>query len=123
MIPKKTAPKFHGGNRTRERDRKGPWTGTFPGRRISGRQRDWDGAEEADDAAWAAPGVTKVERSHHDQLVCELRRSTRSAKPIDLLPSSLGTQGVCVQRLLWASTSTKNPDYRDVYCVEALIGA
>jgi transaldolase len=28
-----------------------------------------------------------------------------------------------VQRPLWASTSTKNPAYRDVYYVEALIGA
>ncbi len=28
-----------------------------------------------------------------------------------------------VQRLLWASTGTKNPDYSDVKYVEALIGA
>ncbi len=27
-----------------------------------------------------------------------------------------------MQRLLWASTSTKNPDYSDVYYVEPLIG-
>ena len=26
------------------------------------------------------------------------------------------------QRLLWASTGTKNPDYRDVYYVEELMG-
>ena len=31
-------------------------------------------------------------------------------------------QGARVQRLLWASTSTKNPDYSDVKYVEALIG-
>ena len=31
-------------------------------------------------------------------------------------------QGRAAQRLLWASTSTKNPDYRDVLCIEALIG-
>ena len=30
--------------------------------------------------------------------------------------------GAGVQRLLWASTSTKNPDYRDTKYVEALIG-
>jgi len=34
----------------------------------------------------------------------------------------LATKGARVQRLLWASTSTKNPDYSDVKYVEALIG-
>jgi transaldolase len=34
----------------------------------------------------------------------------------------LAAQGVRVQRLLWASTGTKNPDYSDVKYVEALIG-
>ena len=34
----------------------------------------------------------------------------------------LAAQGVRAQRLLWASTSTKNPDYSDVKYVEALIG-
>jgi transaldolase len=34
----------------------------------------------------------------------------------------LAPQGARVQRLLWASTSTKNPDYSDVKYVEALIG-
>ena len=33
-----------------------------------------------------------------------------------------GRQGCSCQRLLWASTSTKNPDYSDVKYVEALIG-
>jgi transaldolase len=36
--------------------------------------------------------------------------------------AALGTQGARVQRPLWASTSTKNPCYSDVYYVEALIG-
>jgi transaldolase len=31
-------------------------------------------------------------------------------------------QGVGVQRVLWASTSTKNPSYRDVIYVEELVG-
>ena len=31
-------------------------------------------------------------------------------------------RGAQVQRCLWASTSTKNPEYRDVLYVEALIG-
>ncbi|MGD0517019.1 MAG: transaldolase [Thermoguttaceae bacterium] len=34
----------------------------------------------------------------------------------------LAAKGARVQRLLWASTSTKNPNYRDVLYVEELIG-
>ncbi len=36
--------------------------------------------------------------------------------------TALAGQGAQVQRLLWASTSTKNPVYSDVYDVEPLIG-
>jgi transaldolase len=35
----------------------------------------------------------------------------------------LAAQGATTQRCLWASTSTKNPDYRDVMYVEELIGS
>jgi transaldolase len=35
----------------------------------------------------------------------------------------LADAGASAQRCLWASTSTKNPDYRDVLYVEQLIGA
>ncbi len=35
---------------------------------------------------------------------------------------SLEEQGANKQRLLWASTSTKNPDYSDVLYVESLVG-
>jgi transaldolase len=35
---------------------------------------------------------------------------------------ALAAQGARVQRPLWASTSTKNPEYRDVMYVEELIG-
>jgi transaldolase len=35
----------------------------------------------------------------------------------------LAVAGASPQRCLWASTSTKNPDYRDVLYVEELIGA
>jgi transaldolase len=35
---------------------------------------------------------------------------------------ALRAQGASAQRCLWASTSTKNPDYRDVIYVEELIG-
>jgi transaldolase/glucose-6-phosphate isomerase len=34
----------------------------------------------------------------------------------------LREKGASVQRMLWASTSSKNPRYRDVYIAEALIG-
>jgi transaldolase / glucose-6-phosphate isomerase len=36
---------------------------------------------------------------------------------------TLAAKGAQTQRLLWASTSTKNPKYRDVLYVEELIGA
>src|SRR5262249_3662423 len=36
---------------------------------------------------------------------------------------ALAAKGAQVQRLLWASTSTKNKKYRDVMYVEELIGA
>jgi transaldolase / glucose-6-phosphate isomerase len=36
---------------------------------------------------------------------------------------ALSAKGAQTQRLLWASTSTKNPKYRDVLYVEELIGA
>jgi len=35
---------------------------------------------------------------------------------------ALRAKGASAQRCLWASTSTKNPDYRDVVYVEELIG-
>jgi transaldolase len=34
----------------------------------------------------------------------------------------VAAQGARTQRLLWASTGTKNPDYSDVKYIEALIG-
>jgi transaldolase len=40
----------------------------------------------------------------------------------DGLWHGLARRGARVQRLLWASTSTKNPAYPDTYYVEALIG-
>ncbi len=36
---------------------------------------------------------------------------------------ALAAQGARVQRLLWASTSTKNPSYSDVMYVDELVGA
>jgi transaldolase/glucose-6-phosphate isomerase len=36
--------------------------------------------------------------------------------------AALREKGAAVQRVLWASTSSKNPKYRDVYIAEALVG-
>jgi transaldolase len=36
---------------------------------------------------------------------------------------ALAAKGARVQRVLWASTSTKNPNYRDILYAESLIGA
>src|SRR5262249_10778134 len=36
--------------------------------------------------------------------------------------AALAAKGAQTQRLLWASTSTKNPSYRDVMYIEELIG-
>ena len=36
---------------------------------------------------------------------------------------ALAAKGAAVQRLLWASTSTKNPEYSDVMYVDELVGA
>ena len=49
------------------------------------------------------------------QIYKEFFRSERFA--------NLADRGARVQRLLWASTSTKNPDYNDLKYVESLIGA
>ena len=48
------------------------------------------------------------------QIYKEIFGSTRFKK--------LADKGARVQRLLWASTSTKNPDYSDVKYIESLIG-
>ena len=49
------------------------------------------------------------------QIYKEIFGSNRFKKLID--------KGARVQRLLWASTSTKNPDYSDIKHIEAIIGS
>jgi transaldolase len=49
------------------------------------------------------------------QIYKEIFYSNRFKKLVD--------KGARAQRLLWASTSTKNPDYKDVKYIEQLIGA
>lgn len=52
------------------------------------------------------------------RLAYDLFRQTTASPRWD----SLSAAGARVQRPLWASTSTKNPQYRDVFYVESLIG-
>jgi len=54
----------------------------------------------------------------NSQLAYELFTQLHSGARWDALRSA----GASVQRCLWASTSTKNPRYRDTYYVEELIG-
>jgi len=53
-----------------------------------------------------------------------LRQLIKSTKRFSILLSlrKLADKGARAQRLLWASTSTKNPDYSDVKYIETLIG-
>ncbi len=52
----------------------------------------------------------KIAYQIHREMVCDSRWRR------------LADRGARIQRLLWASTSTKNPEYSDVRYVEALIG-
>ena len=74
-----------------------------------------DAALEAAGADAALQGKTAIANAklayfHYEGLIA----STRWQR--------LAAAGAQPQRLLWASTSTKNPDYRDVLYVETLIG-
>jgi len=53
------------------------------------------------------------------KLVYQIYKATFCGQPF----AALKAAGAAVQRPLWASTSTKNPDYSDVLYVEPLIGA
>jgi transaldolase len=78
--------------------------------------------------------VDKLLENKADAYACELRGKIavanaklayRSMKRILAAPrrETLRLQGARAQRLLWASTSTKNPDYPDLMYVEPLIGS
>ena len=56
--------------------------------------------------------------------IANARLAYQSYKKIFAGPrwEALAKKGAHVQRVLWASTSTKNPNYRDVMYVEELIG-
>jgi len=57
--------------------------------------------------------------------IANARRTYAKYQEIIAAPrwKALAEKGAKTQRLLWASTSTKNPKYRDVLYVEELIGA
>ena len=72
------------------------------------------GGEKADLAKKARGQVAIANAKMAYQIYKEIFGSDRFRK--------LAAQGARVQRLLWASTGTKNPDYSDVKYLEALIG-
>jgi transaldolase len=72
------------------------------------------GGKEADLAKKARGQIAIASAKMAYQIYKEIFAGDRFTK--------LATKGARVQRLLWASTSTKNPDYSDVKYVEALIG-
>jgi len=67
----------------------------------------------------------RLERLHGKTAIANARLAYQSYKRMFTGPrwEALATKGARKQRLLWASTSVKNPRYRDVMYVEELIGA
>jgi transaldolase/glucose-6-phosphate isomerase len=80
-----------------------------------------------DDRMSRATGEARVrlERLHGKTAIANARLAYQSWKRIFTGPrwEGLAAKGARKQRLLWASTSVKNPRYRDVMYVEELIGA
>lgn len=72
------------------------------------------GGKEADVAKKVRGQVAIASTRMAYQIYKEIFQSERFAK--------LASRGARVQRLLWASTSTKNPEYSDLKYVETLIG-
>jgi transaldolase len=72
------------------------------------------GGEHADSARMGHGQVAIASAKVAHQIYKGVFDSDRYAK--------LAAKGARTQRLLWASTSTKNPEYSDVKYVEALIG-
>jgi transaldolase/glucose-6-phosphate isomerase len=70
------------------------------------------------------PRADTARRIHGQAAIASARLAYQIYKEIFEGPDfqELADQGARVQRLLWASTSTKNPHYSDVKYVDALIG-
>ena len=66
----------------------------------------------------------KLEQLKGKTAIANAKVAYRKFKEIFSSPQfkALAAQGARVQRVLWASTSTKNPKYRDVIYIESLIG-
>ncbi len=73
----------------------------------------------------AAPQDQELLRSVHGKVaIANAKQAYRSYQQMIAGQrwKALAAKGAQVQRLLWASTSTKNPKYRDVLYIEELIG-
>ena len=73
----------------------------------------------------AAPQEQELLRSVHGKVaIANAKQAYHSYQQMiaDARWKALAAKGAQVQRLLWASTSTKNPKYRDVLYIEELIG-
>jgi transaldolase/glucose-6-phosphate isomerase len=81
--------------------------------------------DTAVDAALEAIGTTDALQLRGRAAIANAKLTYRRFREIfdsrEFAP--LAARGAHVQRPLWASTSTKNPDYRDVIYVEQLVGA
>jgi transaldolase len=72
-----------------------------------------------------SPDQEKLLRSLHGKVaIANAKQAYRFYQQMIASPrwKALAAQGAQTQRLLWASTSTKNPKYRDVLYIEELIG-
>lgn len=85
-----------------------------------------DGAIEAKlEGDVPAPARAELEAARGRTAVANARLAYRAFREATAMPRwrKLAERGAHAQRPLWASTSTKNPAYRDVLYVEELIGA
>jgi transaldolase/glucose-6-phosphate isomerase len=80
--------------------------------------------DTAVDALIAATGSGALSALAGKAAIANAKLAYRSAGALQSEPrwQALAAAGARVQRLLWASTSTKNPAYRDVMYVEELVG-
>jgi len=73
----------------------------------------------------AGTARTQLEQLHGKAAIANAKLAYEHFREVFEGPhfAELAARGAQVQRPLWASTSTKNPIYPDIYYVEALIGA
>lgn len=68
--------------------------------------------------------ASMAKKAHGQVAIASAKKAYQIYKEVFESPrfDKLAEEGAATQRVLWASTSTKNPDYSDVKYVEALIG-